>query len=128
MADLFDTTILCDRCSQKTLKKTTQREGFPFRSWVCPSCKQVWNHPQDEQEYENFRRLKQKQFQVKLRIVGNSYTVSIPREIIEFEEEMRKEVRQEMEEMEEMDSIINMWLEEPDKLSLFFGKRARKIL
>lgn len=121
MADIFDTTIMCDACRTETMKKTTDREGFPIRSAECPSCHKVWHHPLDIQDYENFKQLRNKQFQVKLRLVGNSYTVSIPREIIEFEEEMRKE-------MEQMDHMIRMALEEPDKLSIFFSRRMKRLL
>ena len=77
--------------------------------------------PQDIEDHKHFAQLKNKEFEVKLRLVGNSYTVSIPREIVEFEEEMRKE-------MEKMDQIIRLCLEEPDKLSLFFTRRVRKLL
>ena len=121
MTDLFDTTVMCDQCNEKTLKKTTEKDGFQLRSWECPSCNKVWPHPSDQQEYENFKRLKEKQFKVKLRLVGNSYAVSIPREIIEFEDEIRRE-------MAKMDRMISMCLEEPDKLSLFFSGRTRKLL
>ena|SRR3989344_8306581 len=116
MADIFDTTMMCDACHQETLKKTIERDGFPLRIAECPSCHKVWHHPLDMQDYESFSRLRQKQFKVKLRLVGNSYTVSIPREIVEFEEEMRREMAQ-------MDRMINLCLEQPDKLSLFFERR-----
>ena len=36
-------------------------------------------------QYEGFKRLKQRDFEVKLRQVGNSWSVSIPKEIIQFE-------------------------------------------
>jgi NAD-dependent SIR2 family protein deacetylase len=121
MTDLFETTIMCDKCHQETTKKTVEREGFPIRLAECPSCKKQWPHPLDVQDYENFKRLKQKQFEVKLRLVGNSYTVSIPREIIEFEEEWRKE-------MEKMDRFMRLALEEPDKLTLMFTRRMKRLL
>ena len=62
-------------------------------------------------------RIKEKEFRVKLRMVGNSYTISIPKEIINFQEEMQ----------EEMEESIRMCLEEPEKLSIFFSKRLRKL-
>ena len=121
MQDIFDTTIMCDNCNKKTNKKTIDKQGFPIRSWECPSCKQIWPHPQDVQDFKNFQRLRNKQFQVKLRLVGNSYTVSIPREIIDFEEEMKRE-------MKKMDKIIQMSLEEPGKVNLFFKRRVKRLL
>ena len=121
MKDMFDSTIVCDACHKETIKKIIDRDGFPIRSAECPSCSQVWHHPLDIEGYESFKQLRHKQFEVKLRLVGNSYTVSIPREIIEFEEEMRRE-------MEKMDYMIRLALEEPDKLSLFFNRRMKRLL
>ena len=50
-------------------------------------------------------------------MVGNSYTISIPREIIDFENEMRQE-------MMDMEKIISLFLEEPEKLSIYFGRNV----
>ncbi|MBT6044823.1 hypothetical protein HOG54_02120, partial [Candidatus Woesearchaeota archaeon] len=50
---------------------------------------------------------------VKLRMVGNSYTVSIPKEIINLQENI----------FEEMNTLIKMSLESPEKLSLFFSRK-----
>ena len=116
MADLFNTTILCEDCNRKTNKGEIFRDGFRLRYWECNNCSKRWLHPLDEEDYKNFQALKQKEFQVKLRMVGNSYTVSIPREIIEFEEENR-----------ELTKLINLNLEEPGKISIFFRKRIKRI-
>jgi ssDNA-binding Zn-finger/Zn-ribbon topoisomerase 1 len=118
MPDIFETTIICEKCNKKTTKKAEEHQGFRMRSWECPSCRQIWHHPQDEQDFQQFKKLKDKQFQVKLRLVGNSYTVSIPREIIEFEEDMKRE-------MAKMDKMMRICLEEPHKLGLFFEQRRR---
>ncbi len=116
MADIFDNPILCKECNVKTRKTYTDKDGFTIRTLECPKCGKQWPHPLDLQDYENFNKIKNKQFQVKLRMVGNSYTVSIPREIIDFEEEISKEITK----------MIHMSLEEPEKLTLFFSKRIRK--
>ena len=91
MADIFENTLICENCDKKTERLQLVRDGFQLRMWKCPGCHKEWMHPADQQDYENFKRLKGKTFAVKLRLVGNSYTVSIPREIIDFEEEMQKE-------------------------------------
>ena len=121
MADIFDTTILCESCNQKTEKGFAVKDGFKLRAWKCPSCNKEWIHPTDQQDYENFAKLKDKEFQVKLRLVGNSYTVSIPREIVEFEEEMQRE-------MQNMDKMIRMSLDEPDRLSLYFTREVKRFI
>ncbi len=118
MKDIFETAILCEDCNRKTAKDQIFKEGFRIRLWQCPNCNKRWYHPLDLEDYKNFQRLKNKQFNVKLRMVGNSYTVSIPREIINFESEMRQE----------MNDIISMMLEEPGKLSIFFDKKIRRFI
>lgn len=116
MEDIFNNTILCNQCEEKTSDITVFKDGFNLRAKKCPSCGKIIYHPLDLEEYNNFNKLKNKQFQVKLRIVGNSYTVSIPKEIIEFHEELNKE----------MDKLIKLSLEEPGKLSLFFNNFMRR--
>ena len=117
MEDLFNHQILCNECNVQTSNSSIIRNGFKLRVKKCPKCNKTIYHPLDLQEYENFNKLKNKQFQVKLRFVGNSYTVSIPKEIIDFQEEFH----------EEMVRLINMSLEEPEKLSLFFTRKIRRL-
>ena len=117
MTDLFNTTILCEDCNRKTSKGELLKDGFRLRYWNCENCNKKWFHPLDNQNYEDFQKLKQKEFHVKLRMVGNSYTVSIPREIIDFEEEFDRE----------MNKLINLSLDEPGKISIFLRKRIRKV-
>ena len=121
MEDIFNHPILCNKCNVQTTEKIITKGGFRLRAKECPECSKLIYHPLDLQEYQNFDKLKHKQFQVKLRYVGNSYTVSIPREIIEFQEEFDRIHN-------EMDKLIRMSLEEPEKLSLFFTRKVRKRL
>jgi ribosomal protein L37AE/L43A len=121
MTDIFENALVCENCDRKTERLHRVKDGFQLRIWKCHECHQEWIHPADQQDYDNFKRLKGKTFAVKLRLVGNSYTVSIPREIIDFEEEMQRE-------MKEMNTIIRMSLEEPEKLSLYFSERLQKFI
>lgn len=118
MKDIFETTIVCEDCDSKTEKVLTEKEGFRIRAWRCKGCQKVWPHPLDMQEYENFQKLRSKQFQVKLRLVGNSYTISIPREIIEFEEDMRRE----------MNDMIRLSLDSPEKISIYFSGKLKRFM
>lgn len=115
MKDIFDTTILCEDCNKKTHKGVEARLGHKLRFWECPSCNKRWYHPLDLQALENFQKIKQKHFSVKLRLVGNSYAVSIPKEIIDFQEEFQKQ----------LNKMISLSLEEPEKLILYFNRRLR---
>ena len=113
MPDIFNAKVLCDECNRRMEKTDIIKEGFSVRALECPDCKKHYLHPEDKYKLDQFSKLRNKQFQVKLRIVGNSYTVSIPREIIDYQDEMQKR----------LNTIIFMALEEPEKLSIFFRKR-----
>ena len=116
MKDIFDNRMLCNDCNEETKKIVRLQDGFQVRTWECPSCKKSWTHPADQEEYNKFNQLRNKRFSVKLRMVGNSYTVSIPREIIDFEREMHKEFA-------EMERMMSLFLEGPQRLRLEFNKR-----
>lgn len=118
MKDIFENTIVCDECSQKTEKIRTYKDGFQVRAWRCNTCQKLWQHPLDSQRYEEFQKLRSREFQVKLRLVGNSYTISIPREIIEFEERMRREI----------DDMIRISLDSPEKLNIFFSGKLKRFM
>jgi len=111
MADIFDNKILCNKC-EKVMKPTLiSKNGFNLRAMKCEKCGEIIVHPADKQEYEEFMRLKNKEYEVKMRMVGNSYAVSIPREIVSF--------------MQEQDNMINNMVKlcfaEPGKISMMFN-------
>jgi len=116
MSDIFNATVLCDRCNTKMQKTLIVRNGFEVRALQCLDCSKIYLHPEDEQKLNQFERLKGKSFQVKLRMVGNSYTVSIPREIISYQDEIQKKLNR----------MLFMALEEPEKLSIFFRRRIKE--
>lgn len=111
MMDIFDNQILCKHCEKPMGTVLISRNGFNLRAKKCVKCGETIVHPQDKAEYENFMRLKQKEFNVKMRMVGNSYAVSIPREIVDF--------------MREQESMINdmvrLSFEDAGRLRLMFN-------
>jgi len=111
--DIFDNTILCKKCDTKMKKAKIARKGFLFRAVVCPKCDDKIIHPVDEQEYNRFINLKNKEFRVKMRLVGNSYAVSIPKEIVSFMNEQEKA----------MDEMVKLCFEDVGRLSLDFNRR-----
>ena len=110
MSDIFDNTILCKHCNKKMEPTIIDKNGFHLRTVKCNICKNQIVHPEDLKEYINFQNLKKKTFKVKLRYVGNSYAVSIPREIINFMNEQEKQ----------MNDMVNLCIEDLGKLSLNF--------
>lgn len=111
MTDIFNNTILCANCNVKMNPIQIHKNGFVLRAIMCPKCNSKIIHPKDEQEYNNFVDLKKKEFSVKMRFVGNSYAVSIPREIVDFMQEQEKI----------MDEMVKLSLEEFGRISLSFG-------
>ena len=111
MVDIFRYDILCDKCEEKMQDSLLSRNGFNLRVKKCSSCGGVLVHPEDKAEYEDFMRLKKKEYEVKMRMVGNSYAVSIPREIVDF-----------MKEQESMiNNMVKLSFQDAGSLSLMFN-------
>jgi len=111
MTDIFDNKILCKDCDKEMQPTKIARSGFLLRVIICPTCSSKVIHPKDEQEYENFKNLKKKQFSVKMRFIGNSYAISIPKEIADFIREQEKA----------MDNMVRLCIEDFGRVSLDFG-------
>ncbi len=116
MADIFDNTILCKDCNTRMKNAKLIRNGFELRALICGRCGNKIIHPQDEEEYKRFLSLRGKVFKVKMRIVGNSYAVSIPHEIAEFIREQERI----------MNDIVSLTFNDAKKLSLVFGGEKEK--
>ena len=116
MADIFDNTILCGNCNIKMKNAEIVKNRFILRAVICPKCGDRIIHPADEQEYNRFISLKNKEFRVKMRLVGNSYAVSIPKEIVSFIKEQEKI----------MDDMVKLCFEDFGRVSLSFVE-AKKL-
>ncbi|MFH1325356.1 MAG: hypothetical protein ABIH49_01125 [archaeon] len=110
--DIFDNKILCRKCDKPMEKAKVARNGFLLRALVCRKCNEKIVHPVDEEKYNKFLNLRNKQFSVKMRLVGNSYAVSIPKEIVSFMSNQRKM----------MDDMVRLCFEDMGRLSLNFGR------
>jgi len=118
MEDIFDNIILCNKCNKKMKPSLLSRNGFNLRIVKCENCGKSIIHPEDKKEYEEFVRLKQKEYNVKMRMVGNSYAVSIPREIVDF--------MQEQENM--MNNMVKLCFEEAGRISLDFDSNNSRVI
>lgn len=110
MQDIFQNTILCKNCSKKMEPTKVNKNGFHLRALECKKCSNKIIHPQDLKEYEDFQNLKRKNYKVKLRFVGNSYAVSIPKEIIAFMNEQENKMKE----------MVDLCFEEMGRISLNF--------
>jgi hypothetical protein len=106
--DIFDNIVLCKNCEERMILTTVVKDGFKIKALKCPKCSNVILHPEDLKEYEDFKKIKDKQFKVKLRLIGNSYAVSIPREIIDFMND------------NELNDMVNMCIRDINRLTLEF--------
>ncbi|KHO48703.1 hypothetical protein GW922_02440 [Candidatus Pacearchaeota archaeon] len=118
MQDIFDHTILCKKCGKPMGKAMVLRNGFNLRARICPLGHDKIIHPADEEEYKKFKELRQKEFKVKMRLVGNSYAVSIPKEIVSFMQDQEKI----------MNDMVRLCFEESGRLSLTFEELIDKNL
>ncbi|MEI6731070.1 MAG: hypothetical protein WCK90_00160 [archaeon] len=116
MTDIFDATILCKKCNVKMKPGIVNRGGFELRAVVCSKCGDKIIHPADLNSSEQMKDLKDKRFEVKLRTVGNSHAISIPKEIVDFMTERHRDMKQQMDEM------VSLAFEDFDTLRLSFGE------
>ncbi|MBI4919327.1 hypothetical protein HY837_05310 [archaeon] len=86
MRDIWEENLLCTSCNSKTEKIVLSKDNFNIRTWKCKSCKKSWPHPLDYKKFEGWKEIKDQRFNVKIREVGNSAVVSLPREILSFKE------------------------------------------
>lgn len=112
--DIFDNKILCKKCNTVMEHQNISKNGFLLRSVCCPKCGLRILHPKDEHDYNDFVILKKKEFSVKMRFVGNSYAVSIPREIVNFMREQEKI----------MDDMVRLCLEDLGRVRIEFGNNV----
>lgn len=112
MSDIFDNTILCKNCNIKMNKIIINKKGFQLRTVSCKNCKENIIHPVDLNNMQNFNNIKDKTYNVKLRIIGNSHAISIPKEIVNFMTHQEKV----------MDNMVRLCFEDMHRLSLRFGK------
>lgn len=116
--DVFDATILCKQCKQEMQPSEVQREGLKLRAVECPACHEHIIHPNDLYAFEHYHELRRKTFMVKLRMVGNSHAISIPKEIVEFIEEQHRQSRKKMADM------VRLCFEDFRKLRVEFGDES----
>lgn len=114
MTDIFDAKILCKKCGMEMKQGIVNKNGLELRAVKCLKCKDTIIHPADLNGMEQFKDLRDKKFNVKLRIVGNSHTISIPKEIIHFMNERHKEMRR------QMDNMVSLWFDDFDTLKVGF--------
>ena len=111
MTDIFDTTILCKKCGEEMEQTSFIKQGYELRAVECPKCHDKIIHPADVGAFQQYNELKGKTFHVKLRMVGNSHAISIPKEIVDFFQQQERMI----------DDMVRLCFEDMHKLRLDFG-------
>jgi hypothetical protein len=103
-------------------KMEITKDGVKVRAVECPKCKDRIIHPEDKNKLEQFKDLKGRTFEVKLRMVGNSHTISIPKEIVDFMQYQEKMMKR------HFDNVVKLGFEDFGRLSVdFFGEDEDEI-
>lgn len=114
MKDIFDAKILCKECNVEMTPSSVEKQGLILRAVQCPKCSEKIIHPEDLGSFKQYSDLKRKTYVVKLRMVGNSHAVSIPKEIVDFINGMNSRMRSHMNDM------VRLCFEDFGKISLNF--------
>ena len=119
MVDIFDQKVLCKKCDKQMARLIINRNGLELRALKCSKCGEQIIHPADLNAMEHFKDLKGKNFHVKLRVVGNSHAISIPKEIVDFINEMHRDMKSEMD-------MVRLQFEDFGRLSVNFIEDIEK--
>ncbi|MFH1289788.1 MAG: hypothetical protein ABIH92_00090 [Nanoarchaeota archaeon] len=114
MKDIFDAKISCNKCDVQMKPIEITKQSFKLRAVQCPECQERIIHPADLNKLQHYNDLKQKTYNVKLRMVGNSHAVSIPKEIVDFINDMNRNMPRYMNDM------VKLCFEDFGKLTLNF--------
>ncbi|MFH1425601.1 MAG: hypothetical protein ABIG28_02630 [archaeon] len=122
MKDIFEAKIVCEKCNKVMEQTSVEKKGFKLRAVGCKKCGEKIVHPADLSRLEHYNDLKRKTYNVKLRVVGNSHAISIPKEVVDFINETNQRMKMSMNDM------VKLCFEDFGKLSLDFmgGKHRRE--
>ena len=117
MKDIFDAKISCKNCDMEMQPITLEKSGFKLRAMNCPRCQEKIIHPQDLNNFNHYNNIKSKTYIVKLRMVGNSHAVSIPKEIFDFINANNKMNNK-------INEMVKLCFEDFGRLSLIFNQEG----
>ena len=117
--DIFDAKLVCKKCGLEMKPVVLNKKGLNLRAMECEKCNDRIIHPSDVHALEHYNDLKGKTFNVKLRMVGNSHAISVPKEIVDFINEINHEMDR------DFDDMVRLCFEDFDRLSVRFGEEDR---
>ena len=75
--------IPCE-CGGMAGKSTVNYKGYEVRGWTCKKCKKEYIHPEDSLKISKLEALKKNGIKVKVRTVGQSLVITLPKELVEL--------------------------------------------
>jgi len=75
--------IPCE-CGAMASRCTVKYRNYEVRGWVCKKCKKEYIHPEDSLKVSKLEALKKSHLRVKIRTVGQSLVITLPKEIAEL--------------------------------------------
>jgi len=114
MKDIFDAAIICRNCKKEMQRCIVDNSGFHLRAVRCPKCNDKIVHPVDLEKFNHYKNMKGKTYNVKLRVVGNSHAISIPKEVLDFVTETQMDMAR------RVDDMVKLCFEDFGKLSVSF--------
>ncbi len=75
--------IPCE-CSSMASKSTVKYKEYEVRGWICRKCKKEYVHPEDSIKISKLEALEKNRIRVKIRTVGQSLVITLPKEIAEL--------------------------------------------
>lgn len=75
--------IPCE-CGAMASKSTVKYKEYEVRGWICKKCKKEYIHPEDSLKISKLEALKKNNVKVKIRTVGQSLVITLPKEIAEL--------------------------------------------
>ena len=77
-----DDSLKCYRCGQWARPAKLRIDGHEIRGWKC-DCGEEYLHPDDAERLLLMNKAKREKMQTKVSKIGNSYSVRIPKAIVD---------------------------------------------
>jgi len=77
-----DDSLKCHRCGKWARPAKLRFEGYEVRGWRC-ACGEEYFHPDDAERLLLMNKARREKMQTKVSKVGNSYSVRIPKAIVD---------------------------------------------
>lgn len=72
--------IPCE-CGGMARRSTVKYKNYEVRGWICKKCKKEYIHPEDSLKISKLEELRKSKVRVKIRTVGQSLVITLPKEI-----------------------------------------------